>query len=105
MQLGLLAFARPGKELIVCSSFSKNFGLYCERVGALTIVAVDKKTVDTVQSQIKVCIRSNYSNPPAHGAELVTTVLGDADLRRSTLRKLPRCGIGSTACASCWSTR
>jgi aspartate/tyrosine/aromatic aminotransferase len=77
---GLLAFCRPGGELIVCSSFSKNFGLYCERVGALTIVAKDKRAADTVQSQVKICIRANYSNPPAHGAELVTTVLGDAEL-------------------------
>jgi aspartate/tyrosine/aromatic aminotransferase len=79
--VGLRTFAQPGKELIICSSFSKNFGLYCERVGALSIVGADKKTADTVQSQVKVCIRSNYSNPPAHGAELVTTVLGDKDLR------------------------
>jgi aspartate/tyrosine/aromatic aminotransferase len=79
---GLKALARPGKELIVCSSFSKNFGLYCERVGALTIVAKDKAAADIVQSQIKVCIRSNYSNPPAHGAELVTTVLNDPALRK-----------------------
>jgi aspartate/tyrosine/aromatic aminotransferase len=78
---GLLAFARPGAELIVCSSFSKNFGLYCERVGALTVVAKDAKSADTVQSQVKAVIRANYSNPPAHGAELVTTVLGDAELR------------------------
>jgi aspartate/tyrosine/aromatic aminotransferase len=76
----LRAFSRPNAEFVVCSSFSKNFGLYCERVGALTVVAADKKTTDTVQSQVKVCIRSNYSNPPAHGAELVTTVLGDAEL-------------------------
>ena len=85
---GLLAFIgepgrpRPDAELIICSSFSKNFGLYCERVGALTIVAKDKKAADAVQSQVKVCIRANYSNPPAHGAELVTTVLGDAELRK-----------------------
>jgi aspartate/tyrosine/aromatic aminotransferase len=85
---GLLAFAgepgrpRPQAELIVCSSFSKNFGLYCERVGALTVVARDTKSADTVQSQVKACIRANYSNPPAHGAELVTTVLGDAQLRK-----------------------
>jgi aspartate/tyrosine/aromatic aminotransferase len=79
---GLLAFCRPGAELIVCSSFSKNFGLYCERVGALTIVAKDRKAADTVQSQVKAVIRANYSNPPAHGAELVTTVLGDAELRK-----------------------
>ncbi len=80
--VGLKAFARPGAELIVCSSFSKNFGLYCERVGALTVVAADKKAADTVQSQVKACIRANYSNPPAHGAELVTTVLGEPALRR-----------------------
>jgi aspartate/tyrosine/aromatic aminotransferase len=86
--VGLRAFCgEPGRpraptELIICSSFSKNFGLYCERVGALTIVAKDKKVADTVQSQVKVCIRANYSNPPAHGAELVTTVLGDAELRK-----------------------
>jgi aspartate/tyrosine/aromatic aminotransferase len=66
---------------MVCSSFSKNFGLYCERVGALTIVAKDKAAAETVQSQVKAVIRANYSNPPAHGAELVTTVLGDAELR------------------------
>jgi aspartate/tyrosine/aromatic aminotransferase len=79
--VGLKAFSRPGAEFIVCSSFSKNFGLYCERVGALTVVAKDKAAADTVQSQVKVCIRSNYSNPPAHGAALVTNVLGDAELR------------------------
>jgi aspartate/tyrosine/aromatic aminotransferase len=78
---GLLAIVRPGAELIVCSSFSKNFGLYCERVGALTIVAKDKAAAETVQSQVKAVIRANYSNPPAHGAELVTTVLGDTGLR------------------------
>ncbi|MCI0492666.1 MAG: aspartate/tyrosine/aromatic aminotransferase [Planctomycetes bacterium] len=79
--VGLRTLCRPGAELIVCSSFSKNFGLYCERVGALTIIAKDKRAADTVQSQVKVCIRSNYSNPPAHGAELVTTILNDAELR------------------------
>lgn len=78
---GLRAFCRPDAEFAVCSSFSKNFGLYCERVGALTIVARDKRAADTAQSQVKTVIRANYSNPPAHGAELVTTVLGDAALR------------------------
>jgi len=78
---GLREFCRPGSEIIVCSSFSKNFGLYCERVGALTVVAKDKAAADRVQSQVKTCIRANYSNPPAHGAELVTTVLSDPALR------------------------
>src|SRR5207248_11210559 len=80
--VGMRAFSRPEAELIVCSSFSKNFGLCCERVGALTIIAKDKAAAETVQSQVRVCIRSNYSNPPAHGAELVTTILGDAELRK-----------------------
>jgi aspartate/tyrosine/aromatic aminotransferase len=78
---GLREFCRPGAELMVCSSFSKNFGLYCERVGALTVIAKDSQAADTVQSQVKAVIRANYSNPPAHGAELVTTVLGEAELR------------------------
>jgi aspartate/tyrosine/aromatic aminotransferase len=80
--VGLRELARPGAELMVCSSFSKNFGLYSERVGALTIIAKDKAAAGVVQSQIKTCIRANYSNPPAHGAELVTTVLGDPALRK-----------------------
>ena len=80
--VGLRTFTRPGTELIVCSSFSKNFGLYCERVGALTVIAQNRQSADRVQSQVKAVIRANYSNPPAHGAELVTTVLGDAELRR-----------------------
>jgi aspartate/tyrosine/aromatic aminotransferase len=71
---------RPRTELLICSSYSKNFGLYRERVGAMTVVAADRQTADVVQSQVKVCIRANYSNPPAHGAELVTTVLGDEEL-------------------------
>lgn len=79
---GLRTLVRPGAELIVCSSFSKNFGLYCERVGALSIVAADKKSADAVQSQVKVAIRSNYSNPPAHGGELVVAVLSDPELEK-----------------------
>ncbi|MEL7088489.1 MAG: aminotransferase class I/II-fold pyridoxal phosphate-dependent enzyme, partial [Planctomycetota bacterium] len=64
-------------EFLVCSSFSKNFGLYRERVGALTVVAGSPSTVDAVTSQIKTVIRRNYSNPPAHGAEVVAKILSD----------------------------
>ncbi len=78
--VGLRTLCRPGAELLVCNSFSKNFGLYRERVGAMTVVAADRQTADTVQSQVKACVRANYSNPPAHGGELVTTVLEDAEL-------------------------
>ena len=67
-------------EAIVCSSFSKNFGLYSERVGALSVVSNDAKTSGAVHSQIKKLIRSNYSNPPRHGAAVVATVLDDDQL-------------------------
>ena len=79
---GLRAFCRPGAELIVCSSYSKNFGLYRERVGAVTFVAADTARCATVQSQVKRVIRTLYSNPPAHGAALVRTVLDDEGLTR-----------------------
>jgi len=78
---GLRALARPGRELLVTSSFSKNFGLYRERVGALTLVAGSQDAAQKAMSQIKKCIRANYSNPPAHGAAIVTTILNDPDLR------------------------
>lgn len=70
-----------GVDLIICSSFSKNFGLYCERVGALTMVTANQSVAETVASQVKQCIRANYSNPPAHGGAIVTTVLSDPELR------------------------
>ncbi|MHC4995219.1 MAG: amino acid aminotransferase [Planctomycetota bacterium] len=78
---GLRALAGEVDELMVCSSFSKNFGLYNERVGALTFVAKTPEHLASVMSQVKICVRTNYSNPPAHGAAIVTTILGDADLR------------------------
>lgn len=77
---GLRAMARSGKEMIVCSSFSKNFGLYCERVGAATFLCANAERAKVVGSQVKRTIRANYSNPPAYGARLVATVLGDSDL-------------------------
>jgi aspartate/tyrosine/aromatic aminotransferase len=80
--VGLKTFARPGAELIACSSFSKNFSLYRERVGALFVVAPTSAAAPRVQSQIDKVIRSNYSNPPGHGAEVVSTILRDAALRK-----------------------
>ena len=76
----LRALARHVKEMFICSSFSKNFGLYNERVGALTVVAATADEAAAVQSQIKVCVRTNYSNPPSHGGMVVQTVLADAAL-------------------------
>ena len=65
---------------MIASSFSKNFGLYNERVGAVTLVAKDLETATSAFSQIKSIIRANYSNPPSHGAAVVTTVLNDPEL-------------------------
>jgi aspartate/tyrosine/aromatic aminotransferase len=79
---GLRELAAPGKDLLVCSSFSKNFGLYGERVGALTLVAASAEAAERALSQLKISIRTNYSNPPTHGAAIVATVLGDAQLRK-----------------------
>jgi len=77
---GLRKFAEYNKELLIANSFSKNFGLYNERVGGITLVAESKEIAESAFSQIKAGIRSNYSNPPSHGAAIVTTILTDADL-------------------------
>lgn len=77
---GLRVFAAHNKELLIANSFSKNFGLYNERVGGITLVAENSDIADCAFSQIKAGIRSNYSNPPSHGAAIVTTILNDAVL-------------------------
>jgi len=79
--VGLLALCRPGTEVMVASSFSKNFGLYNERVGALTVVTSSPEAAQAVLSHVSKVIRANYSNPPAHGAAIVTTILNDPELR------------------------
>ncbi|OVZ94131.1 aromatic amino acid aminotransferase [Yersinia frederiksenii] len=78
---GLRIFAAKHQELIVCSSYSKNFGLYNERVGACTVVAASSEIADIAFSQVKAVIRANYSNPPAHGASVVATILSTPALR------------------------
>lgn len=78
---GLRIFAANHQELIVASSYSKNFGLYNERVGAFTLVASAADVADTAFSQVKATIRANYSNPPAHGAAVVATILSNESLR------------------------
>lgn len=79
--VGLRELCRPGCEMMICSSFSKNFSLYNERVGALTVLARSAEEVQAVLSHVKVSIRAHYSNPPAHGGTIVTTILRDAELR------------------------
>jgi aspartate/tyrosine/aromatic aminotransferase len=78
---GLLELVRPGAELLVSTSFSKTFSLYSERIGALLVIARNAADAAAVQSHVKVAIRVNYSNPPAHGADIVRTILADPELR------------------------
>lgn len=78
---GLRIFAKHHREMLVASSFSKNFGLYNERVGAITLVTDSADVAQVAFSQIKTTIRANYSNPPAHGASIVSTVLKDPQLK------------------------
>ena len=85
---GLLELTKKVKQMLVCSSFSKNFGLYRERTGALTVVAVDSEQASTVMSQVKLRIRYNYSNPPSHGGQIVATVLGDKKLKAQWLEEV-----------------
>jgi len=74
-------FAQSGLTFFVSSSFSKSFSLYGERVGALTIVTGDQEETGRVLSQVKRVIRTNYSNPPTHGASVVAAVLNSPELR------------------------
>ncbi|RZF29308.1 aspartate/tyrosine/aromatic aminotransferase [Paraburkholderia sp. UYCP14C] len=69
--------------LIVANSFSKNFSLYGERVGALSVVCKSADEAARVAGQLMSAVRANYSNPPTHGACLVANVLADATLRAS----------------------
>jgi len=74
-------FAESGLPFFVSSSFSKSFSLYGERVGALSIVTASKDEAARVLSQVKRVIRTNYSNPPTHGASVVASVLNSPELR------------------------
>jgi aspartate/tyrosine/aromatic aminotransferase len=78
---GVATICRPGQEAMICTSYSKNFGLYAERVGALTVVTADRAAADSALSHVKTAIRANWSNPPAHGARIVAAILSDAALR------------------------
>ena len=81
--LPIRQFVASGGEAIICNSFSKNFGLYGERVGGITAISQSAEAAAAMQSQIKSTIRTMYSNPPIHGGAIVQTVLADADLRKT----------------------
>ena len=74
-------FVASGLNFFVSTSFSKSFSLYGERVGGLSVLCQDKEEADRVLSQLKIVIRTNYSNPPTHGGTVVATVLNTPELR------------------------
>ena len=74
-------FVAAGLTFFVSTSFSKSFSLYGERVGALSVLCASKDEAARVLSQLKIMIRTNYSNPPTHGGAVVAMVLGDPKLR------------------------
>ncbi|EGV36133.1 amino acid aminotransferase [Neisseria weaveri] len=85
---GLRAFTKLNKELLVASSYSKNFGMYNERVGAFTVVAADEDTANRAFSQVKTIIRTLYSNPASHGGSTVALVLKDEGLKAQWIAEL-----------------
>ena len=74
-------FVAAGLDFFVSTSFSKSFSLYGERVGGLSVVCESKEEAGRVLSQLKIVIRTNYSNPPIHGGTVVATVLNTPELR------------------------
>ncbi len=75
-------FASEGMEMLVACSHSKNFGLYSERVGALYVVSESQKIAEAVLSKLKIIVRTNYSNPPRHGAAIVAHILSTPVLKK-----------------------
>ena len=74
-------FVAAGLNFFVSTSFSKSFSLYGERVGGLSVLCADKEEAARVLSQLKIVIRTNYSNPPIHGGAVVAAVLNNPELR------------------------
>jgi len=81
-------FVAAGINFLVSTSFSKSFSLYGERVGALSVVCIDKEECGRVLSQLKIVIRSNYSTPPIHGGAVVAAVLANPEWRATWEKEL-----------------
>ena len=79
--LAVQKFVASGENFFVSTSFSKSLSLYGERVGALSVLCQDKDEAARVLSQLKIVIRTNYSNPPTHGGQIAATILNTPELR------------------------
>lgn len=109
-------FVEDGHHLAVVQSFSKNFGLYGDRVGALSVVTGNEKEAQSVLSQLKIVIRPSYSNPPRYGSQIVSVILSDPKMttdfidqcaamasRIGTMRHQLRENLETTAPDRSWS--
>ncbi|WP_300478170.1 amino acid aminotransferase [Shewanella sp.] len=85
---GVRQMAAAVDNMILCSSCSKNFGLYRERIGSCSVIAKDANTANVAQSVLLYVVRCLYSMPPAHGAAIVETILGSAELKQEWLDEL-----------------
>lgn len=85
---GLRQFIADGHNPIITQSYAKNMGLYGERIGALTVIGESAAQAKAIESQLKILIRPMYSNPPVHGARIVSKVLGDEALRKEWLAEV-----------------
>lgn len=74
-------FAETGQDMLVAYSFSKNMGLYGDRVGALVVICSNPNIKENISSQLRQIIRSVYSTPPLHGGRIVKTILGSSTLK------------------------
>jgi len=81
-------FVQAGLQFLVSTSFSKSFSLYGERVGALSVLCTDATEAQRVLSQLKIMIRTNYSNPPIHGGAVVAAVLSSPTLKAMWIQEL-----------------
>lgn len=86
--LAVQKFVASGEDFFVSTSFSKSLSLYGERVGALSVLCSDKDEAARVLSQLKIVIRTNYSNPPTHGGQIAATILNTPELRALWEREL-----------------
>lgn len=75
-------FVSDGHHIMLCQSYAKNFGLYGERIGALSIVTANKDLKERTESQLKLLARPMYSTPPIHGARLISIILNDEVLKK-----------------------
>ncbi|KAJ3259874.1 Aspartate aminotransferase, cytoplasmic [Boothiomyces macroporosus] len=81
-------FVSQGMELLIAQSYAKNFGLYNERTGCLSIISKTPQGAKEASSQLCKIIRANYSNPPAFGARIVQTVLNNPQLNEEWIHQL-----------------